>query len=344
VQPKLKLGHPGDAWEREADRAADALLAGRTAGALRAAPATPPHRLAAHESPEPEDAEREEGDAEDSIQRLAAAGTAQPSPSWGRQLQSAGRGHALPPTIAQAFGPRLGMDLASVRVHHDAGAAALCRGIGARAFAHGHDLFFNHGEYRPGERSGQWVLAHELAHVVQQQGGAGPQLQRLPALTESSPGNVTATNVHPWPNQPPVGDNYRLETDAGTPLAAWVAYGNQPEADRYWCHGHSLGTFASWGYSVYSGSSMGNVIHDEYQRVPDDQARAGDLAVWVTMPDGRGFGHSARITRPVLAGSSLDPAQTQLSSKNGRNPLANMTLQQVIDVGYGAGVGVFRRR
>jgi hypothetical protein len=231
-----------------------------------------------------------------------------------------------------------------VRVHDDAHAATLCNGIRARAFTHGQDVFFNRGEYRPGERSGQRVLAHELAHVVQQQGGAAAQVQRLPELSSSSPDNVTATQVHPWNGQPPVGNDYKLESDAGTQLAAWVAYAGQPEADRYWCHGHSLGTFERWGYSVYSGNSMGNVIHDEYQPVPDAQARAGDLAVWVTMPDGRGFGHSARITRPVLAGSALDPAQTELSSKNGRNPLATMTLDQVIAVGYGPGVAVFRRR
>jgi Domain of unknown function (DUF4157) len=345
VQTKLKLDTPGDAWEREADRAADALLAGRTAGALQAAPAVATQRLASHESPAPEDAEREEEEGSpDSVQRLAAAGDAQPTPAWAGQLRGAGSGQVLPTSIARDFGPRLGIDLAPVRVHADAHAAALCDGIGARAFTHGSHVFFNRGEYRPAERSGQRALAHELAHVVQQQGGAAGHVQRLPALNQSSPDTVTATQVHPWSEQPPVGDNHKLETDAGSPLSAWVAYGGQPVADRYWCHGHSLGTFAQWGYSVYSGSPMGNVIHDEYQRVSDDQASAGDLAVWVTMPNGRGFGHSARITRPVVAGGSLDPVQTQLSSKNGRNALTNMSLQAVIDVGYGPGVGVFRRR
>ncbi|MBE8991324.1 DUF4157 domain-containing protein [Nostoc sp. LEGE 12450] len=43
--------------------------------------------------------------------------------------------------------------------------------IQARAFTTGEDVFFRQGEYNPGSQGGQELLAHELTHVVQQNGG-----------------------------------------------------------------------------------------------------------------------------------------------------------------------------
>jgi len=53
-------------------------------------------------------------------------------------------------------------------VHDDADAARLSRGLGARAFTVGRDVFLGAGEYRPGSPDGRRLLAHELAHVQQQ--------------------------------------------------------------------------------------------------------------------------------------------------------------------------------
>jgi hypothetical protein len=72
-----------------------------------------------------------------------------------------------------------------VRVHTDDTAAALNRSVSARAFATGTDVYFGPGEYRPGSAEGDKLLAHELAHVVQQRGApsSGP-------LQVSSPGDA----------------------------------------------------------------------------------------------------------------------------------------------------------
>jgi hypothetical protein len=59
-------------------------------------------------------------------------------------------------------------------VHTDDRADELSRGLGAHAFAYGRDIYFADGEYAPRTASGQHLLAHELAHVVQQ--GAGAKL------------------------------------------------------------------------------------------------------------------------------------------------------------------------
>ena len=62
----------------------------------------------------------------------------------------------------------LGHDFGQVRVHADPAAGAVARGLSARAFTVGHDVAFAPGEYRPGTLVGDAILAHELAHVVQQ--------------------------------------------------------------------------------------------------------------------------------------------------------------------------------
>ena len=79
------------------------------------------------------------------------------------------------PKLADLFRARYladGVDFDSIRVHHTdtAGPAAdlACRTLGARAFTSGADIYFAAGQFRPGTRSGLWLLAHEVAHVVQQ--------------------------------------------------------------------------------------------------------------------------------------------------------------------------------
>ena len=63
-----------------------------------------------------------------------------------------------------------GRCFADVRVHDDASAAGLNRSLSARAFTSGRDVYFGAGEFRPEDPDGEQVLAHELAHVVQNDG------------------------------------------------------------------------------------------------------------------------------------------------------------------------------
>jgi hypothetical protein len=62
----------------------------------------------------------------------------------------------------------LGYDFRDVRVHADARAAASAQAIGALAYTVGNDIAFDTGRYAPNTREGKSLLAHELAHVVQQ--------------------------------------------------------------------------------------------------------------------------------------------------------------------------------
>jgi hypothetical protein len=101
-----------------------------------------------------------------------------------------GSGHTLDPAARERLAPRVGDDLADVRVHTDPTADALARSVSARAFTTGTDVYFAAGEYRPGTPDGDSLLAHELTHVTQQRGApaSGP-------LTVSEPGDAMETEA-----------------------------------------------------------------------------------------------------------------------------------------------------
>jgi Domain of unknown function (DUF4157) len=90
-------------------------------------------------------------------------------------------GQPLSPQIRQFMEPRFGYDFSAVRIHTDRAAGEMAHQIQARAFTTGNSIFFAPGEFQPDQKSGKHLLAHELAHVVQQgkgNSGVGRQIQR----------------------------------------------------------------------------------------------------------------------------------------------------------------------
>jgi uncharacterized protein DUF4157 len=63
-----------------------------------------------------------------------------------------------------------GANLAAVRIHEDSNAAHASEEHCANAFTSGRDVFFAKGKFRPQSREGKLLIAHELAHVLQQTG------------------------------------------------------------------------------------------------------------------------------------------------------------------------------
>jgi len=78
---------------------------------------------------------------------------------------------------------RFGQDFSQVRVHSDERSAATTGAYGALAYTTGSDIFFGPGRYRPDTVAGRRLLAHELAHVVQQAGAPSA----VPARDMSTP-------------------------------------------------------------------------------------------------------------------------------------------------------------
>jgi hypothetical protein len=85
---------------------------------------------------------------------------------------SLGAGTPLDAASRAYFEPRFGHDFSSVRLHTDGRADETARDLNARAFTLGRDIAFAAGEYQPHTPTGQQLIAHELAHVVQQSGTA----------------------------------------------------------------------------------------------------------------------------------------------------------------------------
>lgn len=94
-----------------------------------------------------------------------------------------GAGSSLDGGVKSRMEPAFGHDFSRVRVHADSRAAELATGLNARAFTIGSDIAFARGEYRPGTPIGDALVAHELAHVVQQSAGdhAAPAQSNSPA-------------------------------------------------------------------------------------------------------------------------------------------------------------------
>jgi len=79
-------------------------------------------------------------------------------------------GQPLDATTRGFFSARFGHDFANVRIHADSEAAESACSVNALAYTVGPDVVFGAGQYAPGSRTGQQLIAHELTHVIQQSG------------------------------------------------------------------------------------------------------------------------------------------------------------------------------
>jgi hypothetical protein len=93
--------------------------------------------------------------------------------------------------------PRFGHDFSKVRIHADAQAAESARAVSAKAYTVGQHIVFGQGRYAPQSSEGQRLIAHELTHVVQQNGNdAENVLQRDPDPTLPKLPDVQLTLPH----------------------------------------------------------------------------------------------------------------------------------------------------
>jgi hypothetical protein len=107
-----------------------------------------------------------------------------------------GAGQPLDAGVRAPMEGAYGQDFSSVRVHTDSGAGALSDRLGARAFTVGRDVVFSPGEYQPGSLVGNALIAHELAHVSQQDGGEASS--SVTALEEDADRAAVGAVVSRW--------------------------------------------------------------------------------------------------------------------------------------------------
>jgi hypothetical protein len=96
-------------------------------------------------------------------------------------------GTALPSPLRARLESHASVDLSEVRIHTGAESEAAADAVGAQAYAVGQDIYFGAGAYDPGSESGQHLIAHEVAHTIQQR-GAAPHPQYKLAVT--NPGDA----------------------------------------------------------------------------------------------------------------------------------------------------------
>lgn len=82
-----------------------------------------------------------------------------------------GSGNPLPAAVQRHLEQGLNYDLSAVRIHDDAEADKLAKGVNATAFTTGMDIYFRSGRFNPNTQSGLELLAHEVTHTVQQSQG-----------------------------------------------------------------------------------------------------------------------------------------------------------------------------
>lgn len=111
-----------------------------------------------------------------------------------------GKGQPLEPGVRTEMEERFQADFHHVRVHDDARAHASAGELEAKAYTQGADIVFSRGRFAPGSIEGRKLLAHELAHVIQQgRGGSAPDLNPHSALEQSAhaAGDAAATSSGP---------------------------------------------------------------------------------------------------------------------------------------------------
>jgi hypothetical protein len=181
----LRIGRPNDSFEREADRVADAVMAGGGPqwSFSRVGLGKPPlQRKCACGGSGGGSGECEECKKEQTLQRHATDASC-PSvvpPIVHEVLRAPGQ--PLDAATRAFMEPRFGHDFSQVRIHTDAKAASSAAGVSALAYTVGREIVFAPRGYRPSSFEGRRLIAHELAHVLQQgAAGARPKLQRQPA-------------------------------------------------------------------------------------------------------------------------------------------------------------------
>lgn len=190
AQPRLEVGKKDDAFEKQADQTADKVVQKLAKPESQAKAAAPLSQAAKADEDKLQKKEQEEEPekTEAKIQRKPVfesdepqeqklqvqrkgdtpAPAAAPSSVESALQSSKGGGVPMDKETRKNMESAFGADFSGVRIHNDGNARQMSNELGAQAFTHGSDIYFNEGKYEPGSASGSHLLAHELTHTIQQ--------------------------------------------------------------------------------------------------------------------------------------------------------------------------------
>ncbi|SEF14961.1 protein of unknown function [Rhizobiales bacterium GAS191] len=187
-----EIGRVDDPLEHEAERVADRLM----------------HMPAPSVSAAPPQLSRKCGDREGGEEKIQKR-PAEPQTSAGELpglVHEVLRwpGAPLDAATRAYFEPRFGHDFSRVRVHIGTSAEQSAWDLNAHAYTVGHNIVFGAGRFAPGTHEGRRLIAHELAHIVQQQEAGAATIQRQPKEKEKSKaaptrrGRLTEAEYKAW--------------------------------------------------------------------------------------------------------------------------------------------------
>jgi serine/threonine protein kinase len=189
LQAKMTVRPAGDRYEQEADR-----IANQVVSQIQPAASQPSIHAALGQGTQPQRKVSAQ------IQGSGVDSGIPVTPHLEASIQQAqGQGQPLSENIQRHMEQALGANLSPVRVHTDGKADHLNRSIQAQAFTTGTDIFFRQGDYNPNSLEGQKLIAHELTHVVQQNGQTQSVLQRTEVDAVEKAQQIDPTgNYHIW--------------------------------------------------------------------------------------------------------------------------------------------------
>lgn len=171
VQAKLKVGQVSDKFELEADKTAEKVLSSLN------------NSKEDNSSKSPANNEGSDISIQKKQNNSNGSSINKNSDHIEKAIHnSSGRGQNLDNNVKNKMGKALNFDLSNVKIHTDSQSERLSNSLSARAFTSGRDIYFNKGEYKPGSKDGQKLIAHELTHVVQQSNGSTNTIQRWPSF------------------------------------------------------------------------------------------------------------------------------------------------------------------
>jgi hypothetical protein len=175
----------------------------------------------------------------------------------GERTTHPGGGQPLEPRIRPGLEVGFGHDLGGIRIHTDTEGQEKAKQHGARAVTVGSDIYFAPGRYDPASRDGQRLLAHEIAHTIQQrggttetQGGAGHERDADRAAAAVLTGGRAAVT----PGGAPVLQRTPEETPPDPTRTAAEAMANSREKIREIETALSLGNV--WSFEGYAGDQF----------------------------------------------------------------------------------------
>jgi len=132
---------------------------------------------------------KEDKKEEEKIQKKEGmTGTAAASVTAGSYISSIdSKGKSMNPDVQSFYESRIGADFSDVKIHTGKEAEESAKDINAQAYTYRNHIVFNEGKFQPGSSDGKHLLAHELAHVVQQDNGrSADAIRRKTSFSGSS--------------------------------------------------------------------------------------------------------------------------------------------------------------